>query len=1047
LVWGVGMTDWPRHFVLLSFALTALLPAPRPSVAQSVSFVAPPRTVADIEAILNGQKPDAARIEKLRIAARAVLPADAEPIAQVTHHRARGFALSELGQYPQAVAELTQGIAAGETNGINVIRLRMELGYVYSFEGDNKAALRSLERAVEDLEKLKQFGGLPICYRWLAQIHIYLGDIPQAEEYVRKLEATIENYRISPQYNENALDAGRVQLEFAHGRVFDARGQFREAEQSYELANSLTPVLRTLAAAQPTDSANLNYLQTLIDNLTASAGRAKARQGRFAEGEADARRALLGRLNSVGKYNLTTARTLPYLSTILIEQGRYSEAEKLTRVTIDIYRTLGVALDSLAYAFNLSELGTILCLQEKWVEAAGVYAELDHAIEGWDQNRRADMLLTPARIYTLYNTGSVALGLSEAASMVRRLSQRVGEKHFDYALAKGILAIGLRKANRSAEAALEFRIAIPYLTRVAVQNDDDELNAAFRETFARRIIESYIELSARDSAGNDQASWTETFQLAEAVRARSVQKALLGSTVRGAAQDANLANLIRTEQDLEKQIHAELGLLNNVLSQPADESTKGIAAAVIETVTKLRDQRDRAGKELKQQFPDYADLIDPEPPTVASVRAILRNEESFLSFYVGHDQSFVWAIPKEGPVGFSIIPLSAVDIKTKVEKLREALESHAAMVSDIPAFDLELGYELYSLLLRPVEPSWKPTKNLIVVANGGLGLLPLSLLPTVPFKKVLDADPLFSTYRDVSWLARSHAVTTVPSAVAFRALRNLPGSRPDRNELIGFGDPYFNKNQQAQADASTTEVQLADTSSTTRGSPLRRRSSPKLEGLDSADLGMLPRLPDTADELKSIAAALRVDPSKAIHLGKQADERAVETTDLSVFKVIAFATHGLVPGELNGLTQPALALSSPDVTGSGGDGLLTLDEILALKLDADWVVLSACNTGAGAGAGAEAASGLGRAFFYAGTRALLVTNWSVQSQSARELVTDLFKRQAQDPQLSRGEALRQAMMALVDGPGYLNADGKTEFTYAHPLFWAPYSIIGDGGVR
>ena len=128
-----------------------------------------------------------------------------------------------------------------------------------------------------------------------------------------------------------------------------------------------------------------------------------------------------------------------------------------------------------------------------------------------------------------------------------------------------------------------------------------------------------------------------------------------------------------------------------------------------------------------------------------------------------------------------------------------------------------------------------------------------------------------------------------------------------------------------------------------------------------------------------------------------------------------------------------------------GDGLLTMEEILALKLDADWVVLSACNTGAGSGAGAEAASGLGRAFFYAGTRALLVTNWSVHSASARELVTDLFRRQAVDPKLSRGEALRQAMMALADGPGFVDDSGKTVFAYAHPLFWAPYTIIGDGG--
>ena len=95
----------------------------------------------------------------------------------------------------------------------------------------------------------------------------------------------------------------------------------------------------------------------------------------------------------------------------------------------------------------------------------------------------------------------------------------------------------------------------------------------------------------------------------------------------------------------------------------------------------------------------------------------------------------------------------------------------------------------------------------------------------------------------------------------------------------------------------------------------------------------------------------------------------------------------------------------------------------------------------------QAASGLGRAFFYAGTRALLVTNWSVHSQSAKELVTDLFKRQADDTSLTRGEALRLAMMALADGPGYVDGSGKAEFTYAHPLFWAPYTIIGDGGRR
>ena len=205
-------------------------------------------------------------------------------------------------------------------------------------------------------------------------------------------------------------------------------------------------------------------------------------------------------------------------------------------------------------------------------------------------------------------------------------------------------------------------------------------------------------------------------------------------------------------------------------------------------------------------------------------------------------------------------------------------------------------------------------------------------------------------------------------------------------------------------------------------------------------------MPDTAEELKSIASALGEDPSKALVLGVKANEETVKATDLSRYKIIVFATHGLAAGELNGLTQPALALTAPDVAGVKGDGLLTMEEIMSLKLDADWVVLSACNTGAAAGAGAEAASGLGQAFFYAGARALLVTNWSVDSQSAREITSELFRRQKTSPNLSRSEALRQSMMALLDDKGFTDKKGTMLFAYAHPLFWAPYSIIGDGGM-
>jgi len=429
----------------------------------------------------------------------------------------------------------------------------------------------------------------------------------------------------------------------------------------------------------------------------------------------------------------------------------------------------------------------------------------------------------------------------------------------------------------------------------------------------------------------------------------------------------------------------------------------------------------------------------------------MRPGEALLSYYFGQNASFVWAVPKDGDVAFASVPGTAHELEAKVRRLRQALEPQGTMVSDIPAFDLGLAYELYESLLKPVESAWRPAKSLIVVTNGALGELPLSLLPTAPAQIDFAAKPLFSGYRGVAWLARSHAVTIVPSASAIVTLRRLPRGSPTRDKLIGFGDPYFNADEAAEAESEqAAPVQVAaatggDAENVTRGMPLRLRAAPHTEEADAATLAMLPRLPDTRHELMSVASALDVDPAKALYLGKAANQQNVETLDLAHYRIVAFATHGLVPGDLDGLTQPALALTAPEIAGVKGDGLLTMEKILALKLDADWVVLSACNTAAGAGAGAEAASGLGSAFFYAGTRALLVTNWSVHSASARELITDLFRRQRDDAALSRGEALRQAMVALLDGPGATDRSGRTIYSYAHPLFWAPYSVIGDGG--
>ena len=144
----------------------------------------------------------------------------------------------------------------------------------------------------------------------------------------------------------------------------------------------------------------------------------------------------------------------------------------------------------------------------------------------------------------------------------------------------------------------------------------------------------------------------------------------------------------------------------------------------------------------------------------------------------------------------------------------------------------------------------------------------------------------------------------------------------------------------------------------------------------------------------------------------------------------------LIAGEIKGVGEPALALSIPDKATEMDDGLLTASEVAQLKLNAEWVVLSACNTAAGQKPGAEAFSGLARAFFYSGTRALLVSHWPVISEAAVKLTTGAFSALKTDPAIGRAEALRRSMLGLID---------RGTPQERHPAYWAPFVVVGEGG--
>ena len=311
-----------------------------------------------------------------------------------------------------------------------------------------------------------------------------------------------------------------------------------------------------------------------------------------------------------------------------------------------------------------------------------------------------------------------------------------------------------------------------------------------------------------------------------------------------------------------------------------------------------------------------------------------------------------------------------------------------------------------------------------MVPSGALTALPFHLLVTqTPAAAVPEQ---LAGYRDAAWLIKRQAVSVLPSVSNLKTLREFSPREQGRKPMVGFGDPIFNPDE-----AKTAGGQRSAGAATTRGYTAFWQGAE----IDRSALSRLPRLPETADELKTVAARLAA-PVDDIHLRADASESTVKRMPLSDYRVVYFATHGLVAGEIKGVGEPALALSPPKAPSDADDGLLTASEVAQLKLNADWVVLSACKTSAGDKPGAEALSGLARAFFYAGARALLVSHWAVNSYAAARLTASTFDILNRDPKLGRAEALRRAMLA------YMNDASNPKNAY--PAYWAPFIVVGEG---
>jgi len=1015
---------------------------------QGQGFRPPPRTISDIAAILDQQKPDPAKVAAAVAQADARVPPDIKGAALATFYFERGHAADALGRSVQRVADYKAAYETARapdsgTPQIQQLRYLQQWALSEQVSGNSRSAVELNKLRVELAPNI---GMRNAARQNLITSSLNVGDIATARAELPKMESAVNELRNTPRIPQWVLWNAETLAARAAGNLALDLGQYAQAERHLRAAlyanerivREENNIVRQ-TGEPPRIYTSLRYF---IRNDLA---RAMLRQGRLLEAEVEMREVLLGRLSLVGRYAPETVIVVGGLSEILLEQGRYAESERLARVAVETLDTMQMDPTSSLYARTLRLVARSQSQAGDWQAAAATYEDLRNRLFGNPDALRQTFDANP-------NWGMVSLRVGNAeearrvmTNVVTRNVQNLGERHWDTAMSRGMLGAAKMQSNDTAGALAEFDVALPILLQSSRQSEDEEGGSAARDSQLGIVIESAMHALA---ASNRAGAADESFRLADAIRGQGVQRALAQSSARASASDPALADLVRNEQDTQKQVRALQGLLTNVLSAPErDDTTVRALRTQIDT---LRSARAAIRQEIEKRFPDYVNLIDPRPATVEQARATLRSGEALIATYVGAEQSFVWAVPQSGAPAFAAVPKGRKAMAETVATLRKSLDPNAAILGDIPAFDVATSNALYNDLLKPVEAGFANAASLLVVPHDVLGQLPFGVLVTEPVQldSEKDGEALFSAYKKVPFLIRKAGITQLPSVASLGTLRSLPPAPVNRKPFVGFGDPWFSAEQmaEAKAEAATQQVvQLTTRGLQTRGVKLVRRSAPATASVDSAELAMLPRLPDTSDEVKGIALALNADVSDVI-LGAAANEKTVKTMDLSNRRVIMFATHGLIPGDLNGLTQPALALSAPNVADVDGDGLLTLDEVLALKLNADWVVLSACNTATGDGAGAEAVSGLGRAFFYAGTRALLVTNWPVETTSARALTTDLFGRQARDPNLARATALQQAMVALIDGRGYIDSQSnQAVFAYSHPIFWAPFALVGDGG--
>jgi CHAT domain-containing protein/tetratricopeptide (TPR) repeat protein len=780
---------------------------------------------------------------------------------------------------------------------------------------------------------------------------------------------------------------------------------------------------------------------------------------------------------------VVTLNNLAYLSS---KADRPTEAELLfRRALVTGEKALGA--EHWAIALLINNLAVLLQEASRFDEAEPLYrralAISEKSLDPNHPNVARDVF---GLAWLLHASGRLA----DAEPLYRRslaiFERSLGPGHPSLAVPLTNLAgLFAERGDWAAAFALHARAKPILIGRAAVNVSDRAELAKTRLAGNAKAFRAHARATYHADADGATAR-EEGFEAAQWALHTSAADALAQMSVRFAKSSGRLAALVREHQDLMIRRRAEDKRLLEVVGKADVKATEAIRAGIVELDTKL----DAIDKSLAKDFPEYAELSSPKPLLIGAVQTLLRPDEALVVFLdiprFGKlpEETMAWAVTRT-QVRWISIPQGTTALSNKVATLRcgldrdglwswsgqrwvakgercKALKPDGLGFAEPLPFDLALARELHDELLKPFADLIKG-KSLIIVPSGPLTSLPFQVLVV---GSPGASDPIAAPppglaagtadYRKAAWLALKQPITILPSVSSLQYLRKL-GPSQAKEPYLAFGNPLLeggpaDRERARQAVAKQTCPQ--DLESIPQRVVGVAKGIPALSTIwrGSVDLEELRRqtpLPETADELCAVAKSLGVlaHEVEAVWLGARATETNLKTLSsegkLARYRVLHFATHGLLASEsetiLKAKAEPALVLTPPKDGASAAelerdDGLLTASEVAQLELDADWVVLSACNTAAGEKGDAEALAGLARAYFYAKARALLVSHWAVDSNATVELIAKTVAAMQTDPRIGRAEALRRSMVSLI-------SKGDA---FAHPATWAPFVLVGEG---